>query len=161
MHAAHTAVARLLLRNRPLPPFDREPLAAELPHRVPASSGGQAQLCGIGYTISAAVRAPSLRPTGVAAMAPARRLLAVAALLMAAGAAQAYYLPGTYPQEFLIGDVIQGERGQGACHRGFDTCPCFELAPSSNRCGTDAACSGPPLPAPPPQPRLTRWCPPR
>ncbi|KAI7844812.1 hypothetical protein COHA_001692 [Chlorella ohadii] len=42
-------------------------------------------------------------------MAAARRLLAVAALLLLAGAARAYYLPGTYPQEFLIGDVIQAE----------------------------------------------------
>lgn len=48
-------------------------------------------------------------------MAAARRLLAVAALVLLAGAAQAYYLPGTYPQEFLIGDVIQGEHlGGGA-----------------------------------------------
>jgi transmembrane 9 superfamily protein 2/4 len=42
-------------------------------------------------------------------MAAARRLLAVAALVLLAGAARAYYLPGTYPQEFLIGDVIQAE----------------------------------------------------
>lgn len=41
-------------------------------------------------------------------MAAARRLLVVAALLLA-GAAQAYYLPGTYPQEFYIGDVIPGQ----------------------------------------------------
>lgn len=49
-------------------------------------------------------------------MEPARRLLAVAALVLLAGAAQAYYLPGTYPQEFLIGDVIQGE------HLGGEVC---------------------------------------
>ncbi len=31
------------------------------------------------------------------------------ALLLCLGTASAYYLPGTYPQEFLVGDVIQGE----------------------------------------------------
>ena len=33
------------------------------------------------------------------------------ALLCCLQAVSAYYLPGTYPQEFLVGDVIQGERG--------------------------------------------------
>ena len=31
------------------------------------------------------------------------------ALLLCLGTASAYYLPGTYPQEFLVGDVIQGK----------------------------------------------------
>ena len=34
------------------------------------------------------------------------------ALLCCLQAASAYYLPGTYPQEFLVGDVIQGEEGR-------------------------------------------------
>ena len=33
------------------------------------------------------------------------------ALLCCLQAASGYSLPGTYPQEFLVGDVIQGERG--------------------------------------------------
>lgn len=37
-------------------------------------------------------------------------LLAALAFLAACRPASAYYLPGTYPQEFLVGDVIQGER---------------------------------------------------
>ena len=34
-------------------------------------------------------------------------------LALAAAATHAYYVPGTYPQEFWPGDVIQGERGPG------------------------------------------------
>ena len=38
-------------------------------------------------------------------MAALRALLLLAAL----GAASAYYVPGTYPQEFFVGDKLQGE----------------------------------------------------
>lgn len=88
-------------------------------------------------------------------MEPARRLLAVAALVLLAGAAQAYYLPGTYPQEFLIGDVIQGEhlggeavlaaRWHGSSRVGCQLCSVRRAADQGRPC-----C---PPSLPPPQPR--------
>lgn len=95
-------------------------------------------------------------------MAAARRLLAVAALLLLAGAARAYYLPGTYPQEFLIGDVIQGEwtRGAGDCR----PVACSDLRlclvwpwPRMHAVPTSLASAR--LPCCALQPRSTRWCP--
>lgn len=53
-------------------------------------------------------------------------LLGALALFLGAQMACCYYLPGTYPQEFLQGDIIQGKRVLvGAalpcslCHRAF------------------------------------------
>ena len=42
-----------------------------------------------------------------------RPLLGALALLLGAQMAFCYYLPGTYPQEFLQGDIIQGVRVLG------------------------------------------------
>lgn len=39
-----------------------------------------------------------------------RPVLGALALLLGAQMASCYYLPGTYPQEFLQGDIIQGKR---------------------------------------------------
>ncbi len=36
------------------------------------------------------------------------RHLPILAALLLLGSAQAYYVPGTYPQEFKVGDVLQG-----------------------------------------------------
>ena len=46
------------------------------------------------------------------------RTAGLLALLCCLRAASGYYLPGTYPQEFLVGDVIQGERGRSEEGRG-------------------------------------------
>lgn len=43
-----------------------------------------------------------------------RRTLELFVLLALASSAVGYYLPGTYPQEFLKGDIIQGKRVAGA-----------------------------------------------
>lgn len=94
-------------------------------------------------------------------MEPARRLLAVAALVLLAGAAQAYYLPGTYPQEFLIGDVIQGEWTRAAGVAGLSpevicTCACCGRGRAPMRYRLLASAR---LPCCALQPRSTRWCP--
>lgn len=42
-----------------------------------------------------------------------RGVVLAVVLLAAAACCQAYYLPGTYPQEFRKGDIIQGEQERG------------------------------------------------
>ena len=58
-------------------------------------------------------------------------LRAACVVLVAAGCSQAYYLPGTYPQEFSMGQTIQGEQAlrracpqADSCHRRSDESKC-------------------------------------
>jgi hypothetical protein len=59
--------------------------------------------------------APPLDPPGVYTIISESTMwrLAILAALLAAGPSLAYYIPGTYPQEFWPGDVLNGERGGG------------------------------------------------
>ncbi len=43
------------------------------------------------------------------------RALQACALIALACCSHAYYLPGTYPQEFTMGQNLQGEVSQDAC----------------------------------------------
>ena len=47
-------------------------------------------------------------------MRPCRALQACALIILAC-CSHAYYLPGTYPQEFTMGQNLQGEVSQDAC----------------------------------------------
>ena len=51
-------------------------------------------------------------------------LLAAWAVACIGVPASAYYLPGTYPQEFLPGQQLQGER---QAHASLGICVCLDL----------------------------------